>query len=88
VSLGAELAISTPETKSSFLSASVCEQRKNKLVNVTHFTLTSQVIRVSVCLVARVVMIVGDNFEGSLHVFDVFCDSCLGVLSVSHIIFL
>lgn len=87
VSLGAELASFIPETKSetsSFLSALVCEQRKNKLVNVIHFTLTSQVIRISVCLVARIVMIVGDNFEGSLHVVGVFCDSCLAVLSVSY----
>lgn len=73
---------------SSFLSALVSEQRKNKPVNVIKFTLTSQVIRISVCLVAGIVMIVGDNFEGSVYVVDVFCCSCLTVLSESHIIFL
>jgi hypothetical protein len=86
VSPGAELSSFTPVTETSFLSALVCEQRKNKFVNVRKLTLTSQLIRISVCLVARSVMIVGDNFEGSVHVVDLFCGSCLAVLSVSHII--
>lgn len=91
VSPRVELTNFTPETKSetsSFLSALVCEHRKNKLVNVIYFTLTNQVIRVSVCLVARIVMIVCGNFEGSVHIVDVLCGSCLAVLSVSHITFL
>jgi len=73
VSPGAELASFTPETETfSFLSALVREQRKKKLVNVIKLTPTCQVIRISVCLVARNVLIEGDNFEGSVHVVDFF----------------